>query len=252
MESELVGQVALVTAASRGIGRSIALELATSGVDVAIGVRDVSAVAELIGDITARGGRAVAVHMDVTDLDGCRNAIDQVLAHFGRLDILINNAGGSILGDALQVSEDDFTAVWALNVKSAFFISQHAAKLMAKAGGGSIVNVASQAGLVALPGESSYCISKAALIHMTKCHAVEWGPAGIRVNAVAPTFIETDGTASALADESFRAETVERIAALHRVGTPHEVAAAVTFLASPAASLITGHTLVVDGGWTIR
>ncbi len=119
-------------------------------------------------------------------------------------------------------------------------------------GHGAIVNVASQAGLVALPGESSYCISKAAVIHMTKVHAVEWGAAGIRVNAVAPTFIETDGTSQALSDPEFLADTIERIAALHRIGTPREVSAAVLFLASPAASLITGTTLTIDGGWTAR
>jgi NAD(P)-dependent dehydrogenase (short-subunit alcohol dehydrogenase family) len=118
-------------------------------------------------------------------------------------------------------------------------------------GGGAIVNVASQAGLVALPGEASYCTAKAAVIHLTRCLAVEWGELGIRVNAVAPTFIETDGTEPALSDPAFRADVVERIAALHRIGTPDEVSPAVVFLASPAASMVTGHTLVVDGGWTL-
>jgi NAD(P)-dependent dehydrogenase (short-subunit alcohol dehydrogenase family) len=142
--------------------------------------------------------------------------------------------------------------VWSLNTRSTFFLSQQAARHMRGSGGGAIVNVASQAGLVALPGEASYCTAKAAVVHLTRCLAVEWGALGIRVNAVAPTFVETDGTEPALSDPGFREDVVERIAALHRIGTPTEVSAAVAFLASPAASLITGQTLAIDGGWTAR
>jgi NAD(P)-dependent dehydrogenase (short-subunit alcohol dehydrogenase family) len=119
-------------------------------------------------------------------------------------------------------------------------------------GTGSIVNMGSQAGAVALPGEAVYCLGKAAVAHMTKCFAVEWGKNSVRVNCVAPTFFETDGTEEMLSDKAFRADVIDRIAALHRIGKPTEVAGAVVFLCSPAASLITGHTLVVDGGWTIR
>ena len=117
---------------------------------------------------------------------------------------------------------------------------------------GCIINMSSQAGFAALPGESIYCMTKAGIAHLTKCLAVEWGPHKIRVNAVAPTFIRTPGTASALADPEFRADVIERIAALHRIGEPMEVAGAVVFLASQAASLISGHTLLIDGGWTAR
>src|SRR5437764_15211953 len=117
---------------------------------------------------------------------------------------------------------------------------------------GRIVNMGSQAGSVALPTESVYCMTKAGVAHLTACLAVEWGQAGITVNCVAPTFIRTPGTAPALADPEFEADVVARIAALHRIGEPVEVAGAVVFLASPAASLVTGHTLLVDGGWTVR
>jgi NAD(P)-dependent dehydrogenase (short-subunit alcohol dehydrogenase family) len=247
----LEGKVAVVTGAARGIGRAIALDLARAGADVAVGLRAAESDTSVLDEIRGLGRRASGAVMDVTDLEGSRAAIDAVTAELGDVDILVNNAGGSILGDALDVTEDDFDAVWALNVKSTFFLSQHVARAFGERGG-AIVNVASQAGLVALPGESAYCLSKAAVIHLTRCLAVEWGSAGIRVNAVAPTFIETDGTAPALSDPAFLADTVERIAALHRIGTPNEVAAAVTFLAGPGASLITGHTLAVDGGWTIR
>ena len=249
---DLTGQTAIVTGAARGLGRAIALSLAEAGADVALGLRDTSSAGDLVARITALGRRALPLAMDVTDLAQSRAAIDTAFTEFGRLDILVNNAGGGIGGPAIDVTEGDFDAVWKLNTRSTFFVSQHAARYMRDAGGGAIVNIASQAGLVALPDESSYCVSKAAVIHMTRVHAVEWGGYGIRVNAVAPTFIETDGTAGALADDAFRADTVERIAALHRIGVPTEVSGAVVFLCSSAASLVTGQTLAIDGGWTAR
>lgn len=248
----LTGSRALVTAASRGLGREIALELAGQGADVILGVRDPDGSAELVAELADFGVTARAIRMDVLDLAACRPAIDEVTAELGPIDILVNNAGGGINAPALDVTEDDFERVWQLNTRSSFFLAQHVAKSMRANGGGAIVNVASQAGLVALPLESSYCTAKAAVVHLTRCLAVEWGEYGIRVNAVAPTFIETDGTADALSDDAFRADTIERIAALHRIGVPREVSGAVAFLASPAASLITGQTLAIDGGWTAR
>ena len=250
MNLALEGHRALVTGAARGIGRDTALALSEAGAHVVLGVRTPATADPVLGEIRAAGGSASAIELDVTRLDDARAAIDADIAESGAIDILVNNAGGGIEAPAIDVTEEDFDAVWALNVRSSFFLSQHVARQMAS--GGAIVNVASQAGLVALPGESAYCIAKAAVIHMTRCHAVEWGSRGIRVNAVAPTFIETDGTADALGDDAFRADVIDRIAALHRIGTPREVSAAVVFLASPTASLITGQTLAVDGGWTAR
>jgi 2-deoxy-D-gluconate 3-dehydrogenase len=248
----LTGSRALVTAASRGLGREIALELAGQGADVVLGVRDPDGSARLVDELRTLGVDAVAIRMDVLDLAACRAAIDAVTEERGPIGILVNNAGGGIDSAALEVTEDDFDHVWQLNTRSTFFLSQHVARSMRENGGGAIVNVASQAGLVALPGESSYCAAKAAVVHLTRCLAVEWGQYGIRVNAVAPTFIETDGTSAALSDDAFRADTVERIAALHRIGEPREVSGAVAFRASPSASLITGQTLAIDGGWTAR
>jgi NAD(P)-dependent dehydrogenase (short-subunit alcohol dehydrogenase family) len=190
--------------------------------------------------------------MDVTHLDQISLATDAVVARFGRLDILVNNAGGGWENLAEDVTEEEFDNTVALNTKSTFFACQYAQRVMRRQMHGAIINMSSQAGFAALPTESVYCLNKAAIAHLTKCLAVEWGKYNIRVNAVAPTFIATPGTEKALSDAAFRADTVERIAALHRIGEPREVSGAVVFLASPAASLITGHTLVIDGGWTAR
>ena len=174
------------------------------------------------------------------------------MAWFGRLDILVNNAGIAPGNPAEDVREEDLDATLAVNLKGTFLASQAAGRVMIGQGHGRIINIGSQAGAVALPGESVYCMTKAAIAHLTRCLAVEWGRHGITVNAVAPTFIATPGTESALSDPEFRADVIERIAALHRIGEPVEVAGVVVFLASPAASLITGETVLVDGGWTAR
>jgi NAD(P)-dependent dehydrogenase (short-subunit alcohol dehydrogenase family) len=179
-------------------------------------------------------------------------AVDETVAQLGRLDILVNNAGLGPENPAEQVREEDFDLTVEVNLKGTFFASQAAGRVMIKQEYGRIVNLSSQAGFVALPGESVYCMTKAAIAHLTKCLAVEWGQYGITVNGVAPTFIETPGTAAALADPAMRADILERIAALHRTGEPMEVAGVVVFLASPAASLITGETILIDGGWTAR
>ncbi len=188
--------------------------------------------------------------MDMTDLEQVRAAVTETARHFGRLDILVNNAGIAPVNLALDVREEDFDRTLAINLKGTFFACKAAAEIMRAQGYGRIINMSSQAGFVALPTESVYCMTKAGIAHLTKCLAVEWGPYGINVNAVAPTFIHTPGTAPALSSPEFREQTIQNIAALHRIGDPPEVAGAVVFLASPAASLITGHTLLIDGGWT--
>jgi NAD(P)-dependent dehydrogenase (short-subunit alcohol dehydrogenase family) len=249
---DLTGKTALVTGAARGLGRAISLALAASGADVALGLRDKSADQGLTKEIEKLGRRALPLQMDCTDLAQITQAISATHARFGHLDILVNNAGGGFTNLALDVPEHEFDATLILNLKATFFASQAAARLMIAQGGGRIINMSSQAAFAALPTESIYCASKAAISHLTKCLAVEWGLNNITVNAVAPTFITTPGTEEALADPAFRAEVIERIAALHRIGEPHEVSGAVVFLASPAASLITGQTLIIDGGWTSR
>ncbi len=251
---DLSGKVALVTGAGRGLGRAIALALANAGADVALGLRAASSAPDLVAEIESMGRRVQPLQMDVTRLDEAYAAIDTAIGKLGGIDILVNNAGGGgTEGPVEDFTEAVFDETVAINVRSTFFIAQRVARHMIAGGrGGRIINMASQAAFVALPGEAVYCLSKAAVVHMTKCMAVEWGRHRITVNAVAPTFIETPGTEPALSDPAFRADTIERIAALHRIGKPVEVAGAVVFLASPAASMITGDTLIIDGGWTAR
>jgi NAD(P)-dependent dehydrogenase (short-subunit alcohol dehydrogenase family) len=249
---DLTGQVALVTGAARGLGQAISLALAHAGADGALGLRDVNTGGEVADQIGAMGRRALPLQMDVTHLDQIFRAVDATAAHFGKIDILVNNAGLAPENLAENVREDDFDLTLAVNLKGTFFASQAAGRLMIRQKSGRIINLSSQAGFAALPTESVYCMTKAAIAHLTKCLAVEWGKYNITVNAVAPTFIHTPGTDGALANPEFRSDVIERIAALHRIGEPMEVAGAIVFLASSAASLITGETILIDGGWTAR
>jgi NAD(P)-dependent dehydrogenase (short-subunit alcohol dehydrogenase family) len=217
-----------------------------------LGLRDAKTAPDLVTEITALGRRVLPLQMDMTRREQISAAIEHAAAHFGRLDILVNNAGLGPENPAENVREEDFDLTLAVNLKGTFFASQAAGRIMIRQKRGRIINMSSQAGFVALPAESIYCMTKAAISHLTKCLAVEWGKYNITVNAVAPTFIRTPGTEPALADPAFRADAIERIAALHRIGDPMDVAGAVVFLASPAASLITGHTILIDGGWTAR
>jgi NAD(P)-dependent dehydrogenase (short-subunit alcohol dehydrogenase family) len=249
---DLHGKVALVTGAARGLGRAISLALAHAGADVALGLRNVNADAGIAGELRQMSRRALPLQMDMSRMEQIFRAVDHTVKEFGRIDILVNNAGIAPENPAENVSEADFDATLAINLKGTFFASQAVGCVMIRQKKGTIINMSSQAGFAALPTESVYCMTKAGIAHLTKCLAVEWGKHGITVNAVAPTFIRTPGTEDYLSDPRHLVDTVERIAALHRIGEPMEVAGAVVFLASPAASLITGETILIDGGWTAR
>jgi NAD(P)-dependent dehydrogenase (short-subunit alcohol dehydrogenase family) len=249
---DVAGQIALVTGAARGIGRAAAIALARAGADVALGFRDVRAGGDVAEAVRALGRRALPLQMDVARPAEIAPAVAEAIRQLGPLDILVNNAGIGPPNPALTVTEADFDATLAVNLKGTFFVSQAVGRAMIAAGrGGRIVNLSSQAGFVALPTESIYCMTKAAIAHLTKCLAVEWAAHGINVNAVAPTFVRTPGTVKWLDDENFRRDLLARIP-LGRVGEPPDVAAAVVFLCSPAAAMITGTTLLIDGGWTAR
>lgn len=247
----LTDKVALITGAGRGLGRACALALANAGADIALGLRDVNTGSDVESEIKAMGRRVIRVQMDVSTVKEIRYAVEQVINSFGKIDILVNNVGVAPANPAEKVTEADYDTTMNLNVKAMFFTSQAVATHMIRQGGGRIINMSSQAGSIALDDESVYCMSKAAVNHMTKNLASEWAKYDIQVNAVAPTFIETPGTEPWLKDPDFKQSVLDRIP-LGRVGKPMEVAGAVVFLASSAASLITGEIITIDGGWTLK
>lgn len=247
----LDGKVALVTGAARGLGRACALALAHAGADVALGLRDIQSAEEVEEEITRMNRRALRLQMDVGHMDQINKAVTTTKETFGKIDILVNNVGIAPANPAEDVTEEDYDHTLNLNVKATFFTSQAVGRIMIQQGGGTIVNMSSQAGFIALQDESIYCMTKAAVNHLTKNLASEWARHNIRVNAVAPTFIETPGTKPWLNDPEFRKSVIDRIP-LGRVGQPMEVAGAVVFLASDAASLITGEIMLIDGGWTAQ
>ncbi len=249
-EIQVKGRVALVTGAARGIGRSCALALAEAGADLALGLRDLHSDSGVGGKIESMGRKVLPLQMDVSKMDEIEEAFEKIDDYYGRIDILVNNAGIAPGNPAENVNEADFDLTLAVNLKGTFFVSKAAGRRMISQQFGRIINLSSQAGFVALPGESVYCMTKAAIAHLTKCLAAEWGKYQINVNAVAPTFIYTPGTEEYLSDDASKEHVLSKII-LGKIGEPKDVANAVVFLASPAASLITGTTLMVDGGWTI-
>jgi len=246
----LAGKVTLVTGASRGIGRACALACAAAGSDIVLGVRDVSASAGLVAELEGTGRKVLPVELDIPNKAHIAQAVDAALATFGRIDILVNNVGVAPGNLAELVEEKDLDEILDVNIKGTFLMTQAVGRHMIKRNGGRIINISSQAGTVALRGEAIYCMSKAAINHLTRCLAAEWARYDITVNTVSPTFIHTDGTAPFLSDADNRKATLDHIP-LGRIGETDDVVGAVVFLASPAASLITGANLLVDGGWSV-
>jgi 2-deoxy-D-gluconate 3-dehydrogenase len=247
----LDGRTAVVTGATRGIGRGVAALLARAGASVAVAGRDLGSLTELAEEITADGGTAWPVRIDVTDLDEITAAMQSVRNHFGSLDILVNNAGLGANHPAEEVTERDWDDMMDVNLKGLFFCCQAAGRIMLDQGAGRIINVSSQAGVVGIRDHAVYSTSKGGVNLLTKVLALEWSARGVNVNAIAPTFIYTPGTAERLDDPEYLAGVLERIPA-GKVGTITDVAGAVIYLASPAAGMVTGHVLVVDGGWTAQ
>ena len=242
----LTDRVAVVTGSSRGIGRAIALRLARDGARVVVNYRaDVAAAQETVANIAAFGGEAEAVAADVTEAEAAERLIRAAQARFGRLDVVVNNAGVTRDGLLMKLKDDDWDTVLAANLRSVFLVSRASVRPMLRRRGGRIINITSIAGLDGNAGQTNYAAAKAGIVGFTKSLAKEVGPRGITVNAVAPGYIPTDLTRdlpAALLEE------VRRMTPLGRLGTVEDVAAAVAFLASDDAAFITGQVLRVDGG----
>ena len=248
----LDGRTALVTGAGRGIGRASAIALAHAGAEVWLAARTQSDLDSAAAEINAAGGRAHVMVCDVTDAVAVNRAIDALPS----LDVLVNNAGMNIPQPFVDVSEDNLDRVLNLNIRAMFITAQAAVKKMLetsgrKSRGGSVINITSQMGHVGAPTRTVYCLTKHALEGFTKALAVELAPQNIRVNSIAPTFLETPMTAPMFARPEFAKWVMDRIP-LGRLGQLDEVAASVVYVASDAASLMTGTSLVIDGGWTAQ
>lgn len=242
----LDGKRALVTGAGRGIGRGLAVALAQAGATVTLCARTSSEIEAVAASIRASGALADALVLDVADVDQVRRVISSLPA----FDILVNNAGTNRPRPFVEVTTDDFDALMRLNVRAAYFTAQAVATRMLDAGiAGSIINISSQAGHLAAAGRSVYTVTKFAVEGLTKAMAVELAHGRIRVNSLCPTFIETDMTRASLDDPDFKASVLSRIK-LGRVGKVEDLMGAAVFLASDASSLMTGASLLIDGGWT--
>lgn len=245
----LTGKKALITGGSKGIGAETAQVLAEAGADIAIVGRDRAGLEATRAAVQALGRDCLMIEADLSTATGARKAGEAALAHFGHIDILVNNAGIARIHNLLELSVDDWDATMAVNLRAPFILAQTVVPSMIAQGGGKIINVSSQAGVIGLDGHGAYCASKGGLNMLTKVMAAEWGKHNIQANAVAPTVILTPMAEEVWGDPAVRDPMLAKIP-LGRFGKPVEVADLVLFLASPASDLICGETILIDGGYT--
>jgi NAD(P)-dependent dehydrogenase (short-subunit alcohol dehydrogenase family) len=251
----LKDKVAIVTGASQGIGRAIALGLAQGGADLVLAKHPTGHQEEILAvkaEIEAMGRRAVIVPTDVGDVVQVRALMDQAVAAFGRIDILINNAGWTGTGPALDVTEEEFDKTMTASVKSVFFACQAAARVMIPQGGGRIVNIGSNFGVVAFKGRAAYAGAKAAVHHLSRALSLEWADKGVLVNVVAPAITETESRKNILERPGYKEWATQQMIPRGRWNQPEDLVGAVLFLCSPLSDMVAGHVLMVDGGWTLH
>jgi NAD(P)-dependent dehydrogenase (short-subunit alcohol dehydrogenase family) len=247
----LADRVVLVTGANRGIGRGLVDAVAAAGATVAVTARSLADAVVVADEVRDAGGSTSAHELDVADVSSIRAGVASVVDQHGRLDVLVANAGLGANHPAVEVTEDDWDEMMDVNAKGLFFSAQAAGRVMLGQGSGRIVAISSQASLVGIRDHAVYCASKGAVNQLVRVLALEWGGSGVTVNAVAPTFIYTPGTAERLDDPDYLAGVVDRIPMGH-VGTIADVAGAVVYLSSDAAAMVNGTILPVDGGWTAQ
>jgi len=245
---DLTGKTAIVTGASRGLGKAMALALAQAGANVVI--TDVMDTASAVQEIEATGAKALGLKVDVTNQKDIDSMVKATVEKFKKIDILINNAGVYYPTPVKDMVENDWDKIMNINLKGTLYCTQAVGKEMCKSKSGSIINIASIAGIMAIAQSAAYNASKAAIIMLTKTLATEWASSGIRVNAICPGIFATDMTKDMLQDKGFQ-QMVKAKVPMGRYATPDELMGAAVYLASSASSYTTGHALVVDGGWTV-
>lgn len=245
----LTDKIAIVTGASKGLGYGVALAMADAGAHLVVTSRDIERARPVANEIHDMGRDALALALEVRSLNSIEAMVSAALDQFGRIDILVNNAGINIPEPALEVSEEHWDRLMDINLKGLFFCAQKVGEVMVRQGQGKIINIGSQMGFVGGRLRAAYCASKGGVAQLTKVLAIEWAEHGVNVNGVAPTFLRTPFTAPMFEDTTFYDEVVSKIP-LGRVGEVEDILGAIVFMASSASDLITGATLLVDGGWT--
>ncbi|MFC3524448.1 2-deoxy-D-gluconate 3-dehydrogenase [Marinococcus halophilus] len=246
----LEGKTIVVTGANKGIGKEIAIMLAEAGASVAMVARDEQALQETEWSIQDKNRSAASFPFDLTKIDKLDELFDSIHRRLGQIDVLLNNAGTNIPAPAEEVTEEEWDRIHDINLKSVFFACQAAGKWMREAGHGKIINMSSQMAFVGYYNRAAYSSSKGGITQLTKSLAIEWASHGINVNAVAPTFIETPMTEKMFEDTEFKKEVLARIP-LGRLARPEDLFGAVAFLSSASSDMVTGQTIMVDGGWTV-